>query len=155
MKSVVTLFSLFLFSLLGARPASAHCEIPCGIYGDSLRFDLLAEHIDTLEKSTKQILALSKKKRSPVEDNQLSRWVANKEAHAGKIQQIVSQYFLHQRIKSLAKGKPGYERYITQLTLAHRLLVGAMKAKQGVDLKQLASLRTDLSALRKAYLGKG
>ena len=30
--------------------------------------------------------------------NQLVRWVVNKEEHAKKMQEIVSQYFLHQRI---------------------------------------------------------
>ncbi|MDY6953871.1 MAG: superoxide dismutase [Ni], partial [Thermodesulfobacteriota bacterium] len=35
--------------------ASAHCEIPCGIYDDQMRIDMIAEHITTIEKSMKQI----------------------------------------------------------------------------------------------------
>jgi nickel superoxide dismutase len=31
----------------------SHCQIPCGIYDDPARFDMLAEHINTIEKSMK------------------------------------------------------------------------------------------------------
>jgi len=34
----------------------SHCEIPCGIYDDPMRLDMMAEHIGTIEKSMKQIL---------------------------------------------------------------------------------------------------
>ena len=42
-------------------PASvqAHCQIPCGIYGDEMRFQMLEEHITTIEKSMKLIGELS------------------------------------------------------------------------------------------------
>ena len=36
----------------------AHCEIPCGIYDDQTRVQLIHEHIGTIEKAmTKQPLA--------------------------------------------------------------------------------------------------
>jgi nickel superoxide dismutase len=136
--------------------ARAHCEIPCGIYGDELRFEMLSEHVTTIEKSMQEIAALAaKSKRSAQDENQLARWVANKEEHASAFQTIVSQYFLHQRIKPAPVGAKEYPRYIEQVTAAHRLLIGAMKAKQSVDLTVIPGLRTDLEALRRAYLGPG
>ena len=27
-------------------PAEAHCQIPCGIYGDEMRFQMLEEHVN-------------------------------------------------------------------------------------------------------------
>ena len=134
--------------------AWAHCEIPCGIYGDELRFELMSEHVTTIEKSIQEIIALSAKTTRTAQDqNQLARWVANKEEHANRLQEIVSQYFLHQRIKPVATGAKEYPRYIQQLTAAHALLIGAMTAKQGADLAPVAKLRADLEAFRVAYLG--
>jgi len=85
------------FFLAPATPAAAHCQIPCGIYDDELRVQLIEEHITTVEKSMNQIVALGKA--SPVDYNQLVRWVNNKEEHAQKIQDIVTAYFMAQRIK--------------------------------------------------------
>lgn len=73
--------------------AQAHCEVPCGIYNDSVRVKLIYEHISTIEKAMQNINSISNSKKSQY--NQLVRWVNNKESHATKIQNIVSQYFLH------------------------------------------------------------
>jgi len=83
---VAMLFTLFLSSQV-----YGHCEIPCGIYGDSLRVAIIKEHISTVEKSMNQINLLSQE--SPVNYNQLVRWVTNKEEHSTKIQDIVSACF--------------------------------------------------------------
>ena len=48
-------FSVVLFTV---SYATAHCEIPCGIYDDEMRFGMMAEHITTIEKSIKQIIEL-------------------------------------------------------------------------------------------------
>ena len=94
----------FLSALVGilmffavAANVSAHCEIPCGIYDDAMRIKMVAEHITTVEKSMKQVIALEKNKQANM--NQLVRWVTNKEKHADEIQHIVAQYFMTQRIK--------------------------------------------------------
>ena len=58
----------------------AHCQIPCGIYNDEVRFTLMQEHVTTIEKSMKLIVELSE---DPKENaNQLVRWTVNKEEHA-------------------------------------------------------------------------
>lgn len=130
--------------------AYAHCEIPCGIYGDSVRIALISEHIATIEKSMNQINELSKSENPDY--NQLVRWIYNKEEHAKKIQDIVSQYFLHQRIKMVdPEDKEAYAKYQKQLQLLHGLLVYSMKSKQTTDLAYIEKLRSTLSAFDKSY----
>ena len=130
--------------------ALGHCEIPCGIYGDRMRIDMIAEDIRTVEKSMQQIKILRQK---PEENaNQLVRWVMNKEEHANKIQDIVYQYFMNQRVKPVEKSDAeAYEHYVTQITLLHRMLVASMKCKQTTDATHVRHLRTLLSDFEKAY----
>jgi len=72
--------------------AYSHCQIPCGIYGDQTRFDLIAENITTIEKSMKQIIELSKNNITDI--NQIVRWVQNKEKHADDTSYIKCLPFL-------------------------------------------------------------
>lgn len=130
--------------------ATAHCEIPCGIYGDSLRIDLMYEHIETIEKSMSKIIELSGTEK--IDYNQLIRWVNNKEEHANKLQEIVSQYFLHQRIKIKEEtDTDAYNKYIEELTLLHKLLVYAMKSKQSTDIQYIEKMRETLHAFQHEY----
>lgn len=112
--------------------ARSHCEIPCGIYGDQTRILLLNEHIATIEKSMKMI---GEEKDNP---NQLVRWVNNKEKHANEFQHIVTQYFMTQRIKP--KAGEEREKYLTQITTLHEMLIAAMKCKQTTDVTHTQSL---------------
>ena len=66
---------LFSIPLFIASIASAHCEIPCGIYDDQARVKMIEENITTIEKSMKEILQLEKD--NPVNYNQLVRWIMN------------------------------------------------------------------------------
>ena len=124
-----------------AAPASGHCQIPCGIYDDAMRYTLLAEHVTTIEKSMKQIKLLSA---NPGKNaNQLARWVANKETHADALATIVTDYFLQQRIKPAKHGDAkATAAYTQKLVLCHKMLVAAMKCKQTTDLKYPTKLRT-------------
>ena len=137
-----------VIALLAAVVASppvvfAHCEIPCGIYDDQARVQLIAEHIGTIEKSIQQIHALQKTE--AVNHNQLVRWVMNKENHATEIQTIVAQYFMTQRIK------PNGDRYAQKIAVLHRMLIAAMKCKQTTDLKYVAELRELLKTFDQLY----
>ena len=134
-----------LFILLWPITVMAHCEVPCGIYDDELRIKLIYEHTITIEKSMKKITALSKE--SPINYNQLVRWVTNKEKHARKIQHIVSQYFMTQRIK------PDAKKYSEKVTLLHKMLVSAMKCKQTTDPSHVNTLRTLLKKFEALYFG--
>ena len=129
----------------------SHCQIPCGIYGDSTRFDILSEHITTIEKSMKQINELSAAKQPNM--NQVVRWVQNKEKHADEINHIVTYYFMAQRIKPADAGTEGYAAYVKKVTLLHQMLVYTMKAKQTTDLDHIATLRDLLGQFHVAYAG--
>jgi len=142
---------VLLVMLLSANNADAHCEIPCGIYGDEMRCDMIEEHIATIEKSMQMIVELSKE--ADKNYNQLVRWVDNKDEHADRIQEIVAQYFLTQRIKITdTKDEGAYNTYVKQLVLLHQMLVYAMKSKQSVDLANVVQLRALLDKFREMYL---
>ena len=131
----------------------SHCQIPCGIYGDPQRFDVMAEHITTVEKSMKQIIELSQERRTNM--NQVVRWVQNKEEHADEIGHIVTFYFMSQRIKPASKSDvKAYADYVQKLTLLHEMLVYSMKAKQTTDLSNVEKLRTLLKKFETAYFGE-
>jgi nickel superoxide dismutase len=134
------------YTLLLAGAAAAHCEIPCGIYDDEARIAMLLEHVATIEKSMNQITAIEKEKEHNA--NQLVRWVMNKEKHADELQEIVSQYFMTQRIKLDAK------EYDKKLALLHQMLVYAMKCKQTTDLAHTAKLTALIQEFKKLYFAK-
>jgi len=137
----------------GMQLLEAHCQVPCGIYDDPARFKLLFEHIATLEKAMNEIIALSKQ--SPLNYNQVVRWVMNKEKHAEEFSEILSYYFLAQRlVPKAAEEQEARAAYLEQLELAHRLIVHAMKAKQGLDLAQIGTLKELLGRFEKAYFAK-
>lgn len=147
------LSTLVVFMFLISNTANAHCEIPCGIYQDSLRIQMINEHIETIEKSMNMINKLSAEGDNNY--NQLVRWVVNKEEHAKKIQDIVSQYFLHQRIKLTdSNDKEKYTKYLSQLAALHEISVYAMKAKQTTDLSFIKKLEDTVNKFSGLYFHK-
>ena len=109
MKKFLVSAVVALALVLGAISSlSAHCEIPCGIYEDSTRFYLISEDIATIEKSMDQIVTLSAA--GDKNYNQIVRWVVNKEEHADKLMEIVTQYFMTQRIAPAATPAPASTR---------------------------------------------
>lgn len=153
MKKSFLFLSLLLISFAFSKSMLAHCEVPCGIYNDELRVELIKEHIQTIEKAMNQIADFQSAE--TVNYNQLVRWVNTKELHANLIQEIAEQYFLTQRVKfaDSADGE-SYKKYITQLSTLHQLIVYAMKAKQSTDLLQVENMRKSLTAFEKAYFGE-
>lgn len=152
LKSVVIILILLIIAS-SSQILNAHCEVPCGIYGDSLRVALIKEHITTVEKAMIQINKLSGE--SEKNYNQIVRWVVNKEEHAEKIQEIVSQYFLHQRIKLTdPTDEKAYSKYQKQLEQLHKLLVYSMKSKQSTDLKIIEKLKTTTDEFASLYFPK-
>jgi len=142
---------LILISLCSAAQARAHCEIPCGIYGDEVRFYILEEHIATIEKSMTMITELSQEGEKNY--NQLVRWINNKETHAEFFQDIISQYFMTQRVTPVEPRDEQYQKYIEKITLLHMLLITAMKAKQTTDPEIVKELTSLLDRFRTAYFG--
>jgi nickel superoxide dismutase len=155
-KSVRKRISVVSFLAVVAILASiaySHCQIPCGIYNDKMRFDTIAEHITTIEKSMKLITELSAQDKPNM--NQVVRWVQNKEEHADEISHIVSYYFMAQRVKLPAEGDTNAQnQYVKKLTLLHRMLVHSMKAKQTTDVANVEQLKSSLNEFHKVYFGE-
>ena len=146
MRTTITSLAVGFFLLfVMADNVLAHCEIPCGVYDDELRANLIYEHSVTIEKSMKKIAELSKQ--NPVNYNQLVRWVSNKEEHATMIQHTISQYFMTQRIQ------PDAEKYMGKLSVLHKMLQAAMKCKQSIDLANVQNLRSLLKEFEILYFG--
>ncbi|HPA47484.1 MAG TPA: superoxide dismutase [Ni] [bacterium] len=151
-KSLLVVVAVLLLSTVGAVKIFSHCQIPCGIYDDEMRFTMIAEHIATIEKSMQQITALSND--AAANTNQIVRWVNNKEQHADELTDIVTYYFLTQRVKPAEESDAqAYKDYTKQLTLLHKMMVHAMKAKQTVDLSNVEQLRTLLHEYHDVYFG--
>jgi nickel superoxide dismutase len=149
----IMIVGILLLAVFFTSMVYSHCQIPCGIYGDAARFDMIAENITTVEKSMKQISQLSKEDRPNV--NQIVRWVANKEKHADELSHIVTYYFMAQRVKPVDKTKSNdYEEYIRKLTLLHEMLVYSMKTKQTTDLSNVERLRNLLAQFQATYFIK-
>ena len=133
----------FSFLLLVAVTASAQCAIPCGIYDDEMRIGMINEHLATIEKSMNEIAKIEKEDHQ--NSNQLVRWIMNKEHHADALQEIVTQYFMTQRIK------PDTKDYEKKLGLLHQMLIYGMKCKQTTDLKNIEELRILVTAFQRLY----
>ena len=124
--------------------ANAHCQIPCGIYDDHLRVELMMEDVTTIYKALSEIDELSNKKDAQSQ-NQMVRWVINKENHAQKIIETISNYFLTQRVK------PSQKDYSERLEKHHLVIMLAMKAKQNTDISHAEALRKAVADLSPYY----
>jgi nickel superoxide dismutase len=141
-----------IFSLLIVLPniAVTHCQIPCGIYDDMMRINMLNEHITTIEKSMNMITELSAEGEKNY--NQIVRWVMNKENHADQFMEIVTAYFMAQRIKPVAmENEEAYVVYQQQIELLHQMLVYAMKCKQTTDEANVKMLTELVNKFKVSY----
>ena len=144
MRSALSLAFACAFTSL----AMAHCQVPCGIYGDQLRFEQMLEDEHTIAKAQAQINEMTDGEITAQKVNQMARWVAAKEDHATKIQNTIAAYFMAQRIKADNKD------YVKQLTAAHAVMVAAMKCKQSADPASAKVLEKKIFDLYRAYEGK-
>lgn len=148
-----SIFLIILAVLFNTQTVNAHCEIPCGIFADSVRITLIHEHITTIEKAMNNINKLSASE--IVDYNQLVRWVTNKEEHAEKIQEIVSQYFLHQRIKLVDENEvEKHAKYLAQLASLHKISVLAMKTKQSTKVELIKKTKASVNEFAGLYFHK-
>ena len=129
-----------------------HCEVPCGIYADQMRFEQMLEDTETIAKAINSINefagGLNGNPPTGKGINQATRWVTTKEAHATNTQHIISQYFLTQRVKADSK------EYVGQLATAHKVLVAAMKCKQDSNPSTAEALKKSIYDFYRAYEGR-
>jgi nickel superoxide dismutase len=130
--------------------ADAHCQVPCGIYDDHARIARLKEDTTTIAKAIDQINALAGQHEAK-SLNQATRWIVTKEAHASHIIEVVSQYFLTQKVKPVAADAEGYEAYLKKLADHHAVMVAAMKTKQDANAATVTALNQAIDALAGHY----
>ena len=143
-RGLISVFSMLMFASL----AFAHCQVPCVIYGDQLRFEQMLEDEKTISKAQTQLNELTDGQIDAQSVNQIGRWIATKEEHATKIQMTIASYFMAQRIKV---DNP---KYVKQLTAAHAVMLHAMKCKQSADPATAKGLEKAIFDLYRAYEGK-
>ena len=143
-------FLSFIFTalLLFATQLHAHCQIPCGVYDDTMRVKMIEEHTLTILKSMNYIAS---NQNDLEQQNQVTRWIMNKEEHAQEIQNIVSEYFLTQRIKLKNDSKESKDLYHAQLSSLHNIMLDAMSCKQTLDTKNTTSLLENLNKFVNLY----
>ena len=145
-KNVMLFMTITVIGCYLAAPQSvlAHCQVPCGIYDDHARVQSMLENAATVRKAVKMMVELAGKSDAQSQ-NQMVRWVVNKEDHAQKIISTISDYFMTQRIK------PDQKDYSARLIKHHSVIVAAMKAKQNADLKYAKILEDSIGALAIYY----
>ena len=150
--SVISLMALSTTAIWTTLPrsAQAHCQVPCGIYDDGARVTQLKEDAVTISKAIAQINELGAK-HDVQAINQATRWIMTKENHASHIIEVVSEYFLTQKIKPVAKGVEGYDAYLAKLADHHAVMVAAMKTKQSASSESAAALDKAIDALARHY----
>jgi hypothetical protein len=131
--------------------ADAHCQVPCGIYDDPARIAQLREDATTIGKAVDQIRQLGGK-HEVLAINQATRWIMTKEDHASHIIEVVSLYFLTQKLKPVPHGDEGHDPYLHALADHHAVMVAAMKTKQTVDPAAVAELNHAIDALARHYM---
>ncbi|MEO0511116.1 MAG: superoxide dismutase [Ni] [Verrucomicrobiota bacterium] len=140
----ITTALLFVFT---ANFASAHCQVPCGIFNDELKFSELEQHVETIAKAARLMNEISAKDDSVAYDQQqFVRWTKTKEEHAQKIIDEAANYFLAQRIKTDA------DHYAEKIELLHHIMVKAMKTKQSTEAEASKVLLEKIEAFEKLYL---
>ncbi len=140
-------FSLFL---LVPSIASAHCQVPCGIYDDAARITAMLEDAETIGKAARLINELASA-HSAQDINQAVRWINTKENHASNIITTVAEYFLTQKVKPVAKGAEGYDAYLVKLADHHAVMRAAMKAKQNTGAEHAKALVEAINQLATHY----
>ena len=147
--SRVTALAIVVAGCAAPSVALAHCQVPCGIYGDQLRFEQLLEDAKTIAKAQAQLNELLAEGQPTAQSvNQMARWVMTKEEHAGRVQDTMQAYFLAQRIKA---DSP---RYVEQLKATQTLITSPMKCKQSADGTTAKALEEAIFDLYRAYEGK-
>lgn len=140
-KAATYLTVMVLFATMATATVKAHCQVPCGIYDDQMRIHMMEEHVTTIEKAMKQIAANENQ-------NQTVRWIMNKDKHADELTEIVTYYFMAQRIK------PDAEQYAEKLQTLHQIMIYSMKSKQTTDLANVEKLKELIHQFEHLYIGE-
>ena len=128
----------------------SHCEIPCGIYDDAARIAQMREDTVTIRKAVTNLGELAGKTDAQ-SVNQMIRWTTTKEMHASHIIEVVSEYFLTQKLKPVTAGQDGREAYLESLAAHHAVMRAAMVTKQKADGESVEALAAAIEMLAERW----
>lgn len=118
-----------LITLCYQTHLSAHCQMPCGIYHDDMVFDQIDQYIETMVKG---VSVLNENKFNNLQErNEFVRWIMQKENASNETADLITTFFLQQKIK------PGEEDTPKRVLSAHKLLFLLVQIKQTADFKVL------------------
>ena len=118
---------LIVVALAFYSQLTAHCQMPCGIYHDDMVYDQIDQFVETVYKG---ISVMNGNKFSSTKDrNEYIRWVIQKENCCNDAAELISSYFLQQKIK------PNEDDTVKRLVSAHKLLFMLVAIKQNSDLE--------------------
>ena len=150
-RSTISMILAFAILLSSTSLVYAHCQVPCGIYDETIRFTAMREDASTIAKATRLIQELSGKS-DATSIQQLVRWTMTKEDHASNIIKVVAEYFLTQKIKPAdPKNKKSYAAYVDVLASCHRVMRAAMVTKQKADPAAVAALNAAVEDLASRF----
>lgn len=126
---------------------SAHCQMPCGIYHDDMVYDQIDQFVETVYKG---ITVLNESKFSTVkEKNEFVRWVGQKEKCCNEAADLITIYFLQQKIK------PGEDDTVKRLVSAHNLLFLMVAIKQNTDLEYVKQFNAEWEKFKLMFHREG
>jgi nickel superoxide dismutase len=133
--------------LVNAVQGNAHCQMPCGIYHDDMVYDQIDQFVETVYKAI--AIMNQNKNATPKDRNEFVRWVIQKEKSCNETAELISYYFLQQKIKP---GEPDTEK---RLIAAHKLLFGLVAIKQNSDLEFVKSFNNDWEEFKLMFHREG
>lgn len=126
---------------------SAHCQMPCGIYHDDMVYDQIDQFVETVYKG---ITVMNESKFSTVKDkNEFVRWVGEKEKSCCEAANLITVYFLQQKIK------PGEDDTVKRLVSAHNLLFLLVAIKQNPDLEYVKQFNAEWEKFKLMFHREG
>lgn len=135
--AIITIFICRTGSLI------AHCQMPCGIYHDEMVFNQIDQYIETMYKGLTELK--NNKFSTPVERNNFFRWVMLKETASNEMANLLTEYFLQQKIK------PGEPDTAKRLISVHKMLFELTAIKQNVDLKMIEDFADEWESFKQMF----
>lgn len=138
-----TIISLFITQ----AQLTAHCQMPCGIYHDDMVYDQIDQYAETMYKAMSELN--SNKFETVKERAQFVRWVLAKEKQSCEAADLLTTYFLQQKIK------PGEEDTKEKTLLAQKLLFLMVQIKQNTDIKLVYDFMDDWEKFKHMFHREG
>ena len=107
-----------------------------------MTFNQIDQYIETMYKGMTELK--TSKFATPMERNNFTRWVLLKETASDEMANLITQYFLQQKIK------PGEPDTAKRLVSAHKMLFELTAIKQNVEVKMVEDFADEWENFKKS-----